>query len=123
MAIQRLLALRSGKMQEYVANDVSGGAGDAGHIVALNARGQIDTTMLPLSTGAGVVPPGSASSFTFVQPTPDSVWTIPHNLGRYPSVVVVDSSGGEVEGEVRYVSINQIVLTFAGAFSGIAACN
>ncbi len=109
-------------MQEYVANDVSGGAGDAGHIVALNARGQIDTTMLP-AISAVAVPPVSASSFTFVQSIPASVWTIPHNLGRYPSLVVVDSSGAEVEGDVHYVSINQIVLTFAGAFSGIAACN
>ena len=49
-----------------------------------------------------------------------AVWVIQHNLGWYPNVTVVDSGGSTVEGDVTAASINQLQLTFSGAFTGVA---
>ena len=65
----------------------------------------------------------SISSFTHNQGTPSALWTINHNLGRYPSVTVVDSAGTFVIGELKYISSNQVTATFSAAFSGSAYLN
>lgn len=44
----------NGSLQEVAATQTSGGAGDAGEIVALNSAGQIDMTMLPTNIGPDV---------------------------------------------------------------------
>lgn len=49
-----------------------------------------------------------------------AVWTINHNLGKYPAVVVVDSGDNVVIGNIQFPTTNQIVITFSGAFSGKA---
>ena len=63
------------------------------------------------------------SNFVFVQTTPSATWVISHNLNKYCSVTVVDSADNIVFGEVLYNSLNQVTLTFAGAFSGKAFFN
>jgi hypothetical protein len=67
-------------------------------------------------------PPGtSGGSFTFTQSSASSVWLITHDLGYYPAgVMVVDSAGTEVEGEISYPAPNQVQITFAVPFSGKA---
>jgi hypothetical protein len=52
-----------------------------------------------------------------------SVWTITHNLNKYPSVTVKDTAGTEVEGEVIHISVNQLTITFSAGFSGVATLN
>lgn len=59
-------------------------------------------------------------SYTYQQNTPESVWTIQHDLGFNPSVVVIDSAGSNIIGHVEYLSVNQLRLTFSAAFSGVA---
>jgi hypothetical protein len=71
--------------------------------------------------GGGVVP--SSDNFVFTQSVPSSSWTVTHNLGRYPSVNVVDSSGRLVEGDVTYLSANSLVIDFSAGLSGAAYCN
>jgi hypothetical protein len=61
--------------------------------------------------------------YVFTQSTPATVWTINHDLGKYPAVNIVDSANDEVIGEVKYNSTSQIVLTFSAAFSGKAFLN
>ena len=39
-------------------------------------------------------------------------WTINHNLNRYPSVTVVDSSENVIIGTVNYSSPNQVIISF-----------
>lgn len=65
-------------------------------------------------------PTNTALFFTYTQSVPASVWTITHGLGFYPNVTVVDSSDREVEGEVEYLSVNSLQITFSGGFSGKA---
>ena len=57
------------------------------------------------------------------QAVASDTWTINHNLGYYPSITVVDSSGNVVKGEAAYTSSNQVILSFAGGFAGKAYLN
>ena len=60
----------------------------------------------------------SANDKTYVYDhteTASETWEISHNLGKYPSVTVVDTAGTIIECEVKYLSINTILLNF---FSG-----
>lgn len=50
-------------------------------------------------------------------------WVIVHNLNKYPAVSIIDSAGDEVEGNVHYDSLNQVTITFIGAFKGTATLN
>jgi hypothetical protein len=72
------------------------------------------------AAGPQGAPGGLASSFTFVQSLPLATWIIVHNMGTYPSVTVIDSSGNWVIGGIHYDSVYQVTLTFSGAFSGTA---
>ncbi len=71
------------------------------------------------SSGGG----GYDKSYTFNQISSKEVWNIPHGLGKYPSVTVVDSGGNEVIGDIKYVDVNNVELRFIGGFSGIAYLN
>lgn len=59
-------------------------------------------------------------SYVHDQGMPSNTWTIQHNLGFYPNVTVVDSSGTVVEGAPDYVDSNTLILTFSAGFSGLA---
>ena len=63
---------------------------------------------------------GSSGGFVFQQEVPLAVWVITHNLNRHPAVVVEDSTGRRVEGDIVYTSNNVITITFTAAFSGRA---
>jgi hypothetical protein len=63
------------------------------------------------------------ANFVYVQSSPSATWVINHNLNKYCSVTVVDSADNTVYGEVLYNSLNQVTLTFSGAFSGEAFFN
>lgn len=56
MAGDKYLELNSvnGNIQEEFSVQVSAGAGDAGNIVALDATGRLDTTMMPVGLGADI---------------------------------------------------------------------
>lgn len=66
---------------------------------------------------------GGDKHLQHIQPTPATVWTIVHNLSKYPSVTIVDSGGTVVVGEVTYLSVNILEVSFAAAFAGKAYCN
>jgi hypothetical protein len=62
--------------------------------------------------------------YTHTQSTPAALWTVNHNLNRYPGVTVIDSTNREVfGGRVVYLSANTLTISFGGAFSGKASCN
>lgn len=52
MAGNKYLKISSGAIAEQAALQSSAGAGDAGAIVALDAAGRIDTSMMPVGIGA-----------------------------------------------------------------------
>lgn len=50
-------------------------------------------------------------------------WTIDHNQNRYPDVKITDPDGNIVDGSIRYVNSNRIILSSEVVFSGIAYLN
>lgn len=59
-------------------------------------------------------------AYVHTQSVSSATWTINHNLGFNPVAVVLDSAGTQCEGAIAYPSINQMVITFTGAFTGTA---
>ncbi len=57
------------------------------------------------------------------QGTPSDIWTITHNLNKYPAATVVDSANSEVIGEIQYTNLNTLTVTFSSPFSGKAYLN
>ncbi len=56
----------------------------------------------------------------FEQLVPIQTWTVVHNLGRYPDVIIFDTSIGNMRiyGDVFYPSINELNVCFTNAMSG-----
>lgn len=69
-------------------------------------------------------PAGADGDKNFVQEftNSDSV-LVNHNLNKYPSVTVINSANDEVVGELEYININSLLVTFIGSFSGKITCN
>ncbi len=65
----------------------------------------------------------SAATYTQCFESALSTWTITHDLGKFPSVSVVDSANTQVVGEVDYIDNNSLTITFTAAFSGKAYLN
>lgn len=68
-------------------------------------------------------PPVGDKTYVHDQQTASLTWVVDHNLGKYPSVTVVDTSGNEFTSDVFYNSLNQLTITHSVAFSGKAYCN
>ena len=62
-------------------------------------------------------------TFVYQQLSSGSVWVINHNLGTFPSVTIIDSSGNTVFGDITYTDVNTVTLTFSAAFTGTAYLN
>lgn len=62
-------------------------------------------------------------NYTHIQNTPSDTWVILHNMGKRPSVSIVDTAEDEVEAEIKYDTNNQITITFSAAMSGKAFLN
>lgn len=73
-----------------------------------------------IDSGGGGGSGGSGASFTFTQSTPLATWTINHNLGFIPDVILVDGSGQELYAEIRHPSTNQCVVYHSAPYVGTA---
>ena len=62
-------------------------------------------------------------NYVFIQSTPSATWNITHNLGKFPSVSVVDSANTVVYGDIDYINENSLTITFSAAFGGKAYMN
>jgi hypothetical protein len=63
------------------------------------------------------------TTYTSLQSSPSKLWTIAHNLNRFPDVTVTDSTGREVGGDVDYIDANNLTVAFSAPFSGVAYLN
>ena len=64
-----------------------------------------------------------APTFVFTQGTPATTWNIQHNLGKFPSITVIDTGNTVVIGEYNYISNTNVILIFSAAFAGKAYLN
>lgn len=91
-------------------------------VLAAGAQGPVGAQGVTGDTGPqgvqGVA--GVAETYTFAQNIASATWTITHDLGAFLPVTVIDSTGATVEGDIEYVSINQLIVRFAAPFGGTA---
>ena len=64
-----------------------------------------------------------APTFIFTQAVAAAVWNVTHNLGKFPSITVIDTANTVVAGEYTYIDNNNVTLTFSAAFAGKAYLN
>lgn len=67
--------------------------------------------------------PDLDKNYVHVQLVPTSEWFVNHNLHKYCSVMVVDSADSVVMGDIQYIDMNNVKISFTAAFSGKAYCN
>ncbi len=121
-------------IQIQLRNDTAANWASANPVLAKGEIGlEIDTNKLKIGTGlatwnaleyanAGVAAEDIVPlvSYEHVQAADNSVWTVTHNLGFYPSVTVFMSSGDVVEGAIEHQDTNNLTITFSVAISGTA---
>ena len=79
------------------------------------------TEIIEIGTpGPQGIPGDAAGSYVHDQMSASTLWTINHNLGRYPTPDVFDSDEEQVEGHIDHVTVNQLTITFSSAISGKA---
>ena len=64
-----------------------------------------------------------APTFIFTQGVAATTWNITHNLGKFPSVSVVNNNDIVINGEVTYIDNNNVQLNFSAGFAGKAYLN
>lgn len=52
-----------------------------------------------------------------------TIWLVSHNLEKFPTLMIVDSGNSIVMGDVEYLDLNSLQITFNIAFSGKVYCN
>lgn len=57
------------------------------------------------------------------QYAPADIWEITHNLEKFPTIQIVDSSNKVIEGHIEHENENKSIAMFNGKFSGKAICN
>ena len=71
--------------------------------------------------------PGAAGAMalgaTYTQSDAAAIWTVPHNLGRYPGVTVTDHLGNVISADVSYVDSNIVRITHGMASTGTVYLN
>lgn len=88
-----------------------------------NKRIYSDGTVISVEASQSNSSSNNDKNYFYTQGVPSTDWTIVHNLGKYPSVTVVDTAGTEVEGEVRHIDVNTVQLLFSAAFAGNQTLN
>ena len=63
------------------------------------------------------------AAYNHAQTSASAVWTIPHNLGRFPSIVVTDNLNNLLHCDVFYVDANIAQVIHGVALTGNAYCN
>ena len=91
-------------------------------VVTTINNGEVKRSILGMSG-----PPGkdgadgaSAAAYTHVQAVAAMVWTVDHNLGAWPDVIIFDDAGNEVVGTVQNPTLNRSTLSFSQPVSGTA---
>jgi hypothetical protein len=103
-----------GEFKKKYPATASAGISSAGEIVGLDASGLISPTMLPLTF----------SGYAYTQLTDATVWTINHNLNRFPSITVFDQVLNRIVScKEEYLDNNTIRLTHSTPRRGVAYLN
>ena len=62
--------------------------------------------------------PNHIHTYVHDQQVAAAVWNVNHHMGKFPSVIIVDTGNSVVIGDIVYVDLNHLTLTFSSSFSG-----
>lgn len=65
----------------------------------------------------------SDKNYVHNQDVASALWTVTHNLEKYPSVSVRDSGGSAIIGTVVHINTNSLTISFSYDISGSASMN
>ncbi len=91
-------------------------------IVTLEAGSNVTLTNSGNSIRVDVVDMGD-KNYVHPQEQASAIWTVRHNLNKFPSCTMVLSTGQQGYGDVTFIDENNLTITFAGAESGKAYIN
>jgi hypothetical protein len=63
------------------------------------------------------------ANYTHSQNVLSNNWVISHNLGKFPSVTIIENNGDLVFGEINYIDAQTIILSFSHNIAGKAYLN
>ena len=92
------------------------------NLTSLGGNGNL-TDLLYYDFAVFTLPSQGVPTFIFTQPTPSIEWTVQHNLGKFPSVSVVNNNNILMYGKTTYVDTNNLIINFSAGFSGKAYLN
>jgi len=110
----------AGQWIDIPSGGSSGVAGPPGPQGPTAVSADAGNTAMLGSDGLIFIPAGSSQSYVHQQPVAALVWTITHTLPFMPGVTIVDNTGVQTEGQVRYLSPTQIEITFTAPQAGQA---
>ena len=84
---------------------------------------QTETKTIELTSSIIPVKGDSYTSVDYPITTPSNEWTITHNKGYYPNVIILNESGVEYHGGKTYPDKNTVIISFGEPFTGIAVIN
>ena len=65
----------------------------------------------------------SDSTYFHEQEIASSQWTIPHNMGKRPTPLILDETGATMLADVSYPSLDVMIINFGRPFAGTATLN
>ena len=92
------------------------------NLTSLGGNGNL-TDLLYYDFAVFTLPSQGVPTFVFTQAVPTTVWNVNHNLGKFPSVSVVNNNNILMYGNTTYVDTNNLIITFTAGFSGKAYLN
>lgn len=68
-------------------------------------------------------PAAAGDNYQHTQASAAATWTVNHNLGYRPAVQILSAGGVEMLAEVVHSSVNQALIYFDQAATGLAICS
>lgn len=81
------------------------------------------TRVLNRNSNVGSNSNGGDLNYKHIQNISSEAWVIKHNLGKRPVVSTYDTDGNEIEGIVKHVDVNNLIVYFSISFPGTADLN
>lgn len=108
-----------------IINPIPFGGGGGGGLTLSDVQSAIDAALTPYDGDHNhKIDAPAQESYHHVQVVAATTWSIMHNLGVYPSsLLVLDSSGNPLEVSSKNISLNQLDIYFATPTMGEAFCS
>lgn len=88
-----------------------------GSRLGIKTEAELDFEYVDLAAASGDI------AYTHNQISASREWLVCHNLGKHPSVTVVDSASTVVVGDIAYLDTEELIISFTSEFSGRAFLN